>query len=250
MALLPALAGIIASGFSWTALWLFTAWALCYCLQYSSARWVASHMNRRYLPSVAVYGLALAAIGLPFLIMHWRIIIWAPLYMVLFVLSLVSAYRHHERSLANNIVAIIAACSTLGLTYHYGVDPSNDVWPLFDLRAVYLATAFAMFQFGSVLVVKTMIRERGNRRYHLASLVWHVLMLALCSAMLVLALQASVHAIWTVWFLWAVALSLVARAAALPVIDARHGSRLKPMVTGMVELAASILSAAAILAMF
>lgn len=250
MALLPPLSGIIAAGFSWSALWLLVTWALCYCVQYVSARWVSSHLNRRYLSPVLAYGAALMVIGLPFLILHWRVVMWAPLYLLLFAASLVAAYRRRERSLANNVVAIVASCTMLGLTYGYGINPGNDAWPYIELRAAYLAVAFAVFQFGSVLVVKTMIRERGNPRYCVASVLWHAALLAVCTVLLSGAWRTATEGWRTLWFLWIVALLLLVRAVALPWIDARRSSHLKPVVTGMVELAASLLSAAAILIVF
>ena len=250
MALFPPMAGIISAGFSWDALWLLVTWALCYCVQYASARWASSHLNRRYLPPVLAYGAALTVVGLPFLILHWRIVMWAPLYLVLFGVSLIAAYRHCERSLVNNVVAIIASCTMLGLVYGYGINPGNDAWPYMELRAAYLAAAFALFQFGSVLVVKTMIRERGNPRYRVASVLWHAVMLGICVVMMFHAWQMSNEALWALWLLWIVCLLLLVRACALPLIDTRHGSRLKPMVTGMVEFVASVLSAVAILVAF
>ena len=250
MALLPPLAGMVAAGLSWDALWLLTAWALCYCVQYVSARWVSSRLNRRYLPPVLAYGAVLAVVGLPFLVVHWRIVMWAPWYLVLFGASLIAAYRHCERSLVNNVVAIISSCTMSGLVYGYDANPGDDAWPYMELRAVYLAAAFALFQFGSVLVVKTMIRERGNPRYRVASVLWHAMMLVVCTVMLFHARQVSNEALCALWFLWIVCLLLLVRACVLPLIDARHGSRLKPVVTGMVEFAASVLSAVAILVVF
>lgn len=41
MALFPALGGIVIGGPSWRNVWLLIAWALCYCFQFSAARWLA-----------------------------------------------------------------------------------------------------------------------------------------------------------------------------------------------------------------
>ncbi|MDF7640225.1 YwiC-like family protein [Bifidobacterium sp. ESL0784] len=45
MALFPALGGIVIGGVSWRNVWLLVAWTLCYCFQFSTARWlgVRSH---------------------------------------------------------------------------------------------------------------------------------------------------------------------------------------------------------------
>ncbi|WEV46945.1 YwiC-like family protein [Bifidobacterium sp. ESL0690] len=41
MALFPALGGIVIGGISWRNVWLLLAWTLCYCFQFSAARWLA-----------------------------------------------------------------------------------------------------------------------------------------------------------------------------------------------------------------
>ncbi|WEV65684.1 YwiC-like family protein [Bifidobacterium sp. ESL0764] len=41
MALFPALGGIFIGGVSWRNVWLLAAWTLCYCFQFSAARWLA-----------------------------------------------------------------------------------------------------------------------------------------------------------------------------------------------------------------
>lgn len=41
MALVPAIGGMIVGGISWRNLWLLVTWGLCYCFQFSMARWLA-----------------------------------------------------------------------------------------------------------------------------------------------------------------------------------------------------------------
>ena len=90
---------------------------------------------------------------------------------------------------------------------------------------------FALTQYGSVLVVKTMIRERGVA----ASWVWHVALLLLA------AVPAGRSP-----YLIAMTVLLLARAVALPVVTRR--TILKPVVTGITEAFASFIAFGCIIA--
>lgn len=90
---------------------------------------------------------------------------------------------------------------------------------------------FALTQYGSVLVVKTMIRERGAA----ASWVWHVALLLLA------AVPAGRSP-----YLIAMTVLLLARAVALPVVTRR--TILKPVVTGITEAFASFIAFGCIIA--
>lgn len=93
------------------------------------------------------------------------------------------------------------------------------------------AIAFALAQFGSVLFVKTMIRERGKLLYLYASIGWHVALLAISCTVTVL--YANVARLWILVSCW-----LLLRAIALPLI-ARHRT-IRPMITGLIEVVSSI----------
>ncbi len=101
----------------------------------------------------------------------------------------------------------------------------------FEPRATALATfAAALYLVGSLLVVRSLIRERGNRAFLGASLAYHVVAVALA-----------------VWFLplpYAVLMALLLlRAALLPATQAQLGPgprRLRPIHVGLVEIVASL----------
>ena len=121
-----------------------------------------------------------------------------------------------------------------------------DLSQIFDLHAWWpagslpvnglIATVlFALTQYGSVLVVKTMIRERGKRSYVAASWVWHVALLLLA------AVPAGRSP-----YLIAMTVLLLARAVALPAVTRR--TTLKPVVTGITEAFASFIAFGCIIA--
>lgn len=106
-------------------------------------------------------------------------------------------------------------------------------WPADSLpvNRLIVTVLFALTQYGSVLVVKTMIRERGVA----ASWVWHVALLLLA------AVPAGRSP-----YLIAMTVLLLARAVALPVVTRR--TILKPVVTGITEAIASFIAFGCIIA--
>ncbi|WEV64213.1 YwiC-like family protein [Bifidobacterium sp. ESL0732] len=147
MALFPAIGGIVVGGISWRNVWLAVAWTLCYCFQFSAARWLAvrsheakdarktaekakdhsslsgsptghipqrssaskkRHSNVYFVPA-AVYLIATAIVGIPVLVSAPKLLWWIPAYAVLAVLSFVAAWLRRERTLWGNAVSVIAA---------------------------------------------------------------------------------------------------------------------------------------------
>lgn len=269
MALLPAFAGMVIAGATMRTIWLLAAWILCYCVQFTASRWIKSRFARRYAPPVAAYTMLLAAVGLPFLIIYPGIFRWAPIYAALAAASFAAAWLRRERSLWGNAVAILAAClmatiivsfagpqsscaATTSHTAHTAAClahardefnlfarhlPTPATWwsPLaLPVTGIIASIIFALEQFGSVLFVKTMIRERGNRTYQWASWLWHAVLLGItvtAGFLAGLGWTAILPGIASVW--------LLARAIALPIL-ARQCT-IKPVVTGMIEMISSLL---------
>ncbi|WEV72327.1 YwiC-like family protein [Bifidobacterium sp. ESL0790] len=130
MALFPALGGIVIGGVSWRNVWLLVAWTLCYCFQFSAARWLGvrsheakdakkhrsatgnspkkRHSNVYFVPAAA-YLVATAIVGIPVFVFAPKLLWWIPAYAILAVLSFVTAWLRRERTLWGNAVAVIAA---------------------------------------------------------------------------------------------------------------------------------------------
>ena len=141
------------------------------------------------------------------------------------------------------INAAHASCAAADVTAtRAAIRNMPDLSQIFDLHAWWpagslpvnrpIATVlFALTQYGSVLVVKTMIRERGVA----ASWVWHV-------ALLLLAAVPDGRSPYLI----AMTVLLLARAVALPVATRR--TILKPVVTGITEAFASFIAFGCIIA--
>ncbi|PWG59693.1 hypothetical protein DF200_06505 [Bifidobacterium catulorum] len=235
MVLLPAMAGMTLSGATPTQLWLLAAWMLCYFLQFSTARWVKSKFRKRYRRPVLVYGALTAVAGVPFVLLHPEVLAWAPVFAVLLAVSLMASWQRRERSLWANAAAVLATATMATVMPLFGEHPAAggavagfDVFgmhvPLFR-EGCYAAAIFAFTQFGSVLFVKTMIRERGKRSYLRASVIWNIVLTCLGFAA-----QPT---------LGAGGATLLARSVVLPLL-ARNRT-VGPMVTGLVECATSLM---------
>ena len=272
MVLFPSIAAMIVGGSDWRGIWVTASWALCYCLQFCTTRWLKSNRQQRYLkPMLGYAGILLVFGGIPLLLTTPGLLRWAPAYLMLLMISLLAAKLRRERSIWANAAAIIASCmmpiiicslsmtqirdhcSSTGTasTNHLAAcsesvrnyqsiisipDASQGIWSTEFARAwwpegsaptigIVLAAIFSLTQFGSVLFVKTMIRERGKRWYLAVSWVWHI-------ALLMASWQMGTSLI-------CLAATLLARAVALPLIAKTH--TIKPLVVGMVELATSLL---------
>ncbi|KFI47838.1 YwiC-like protein [Bifidobacterium biavatii DSM 23969] len=296
MAMLPALSGVAIGGATVNTIWMLAAWALCYCVQFTAARWIKSRFSRRYAKQVLIYTVLLFAVGLPFLNVNPGVLRWAPYFAALAAISFAAAYLRRERSLWGNGAAVLASSSmptviasfgdpaklsdgcavptalTNGLISHAdcvryvehgaalfrGQLPTPETWwSTYALPSAGLAASllFALTQFGSVLFVKTMIRERGNRRYLRASWGWHGMLLALCAGAWLFADPSGRLAWlrggwsdpssfdWKGCMMTVVAACLLLRAIVLPIVAKNR--RLKPIAVGMTELSSNLLVFAA-----
>lgn len=227
MALFPALAGLVVAGATPARLWLVVAWLLCYCVQFTWARWLKSRFQRRYLPPAAVYVTLLVVVGVPFLIVHPSVLIWAPCYVVLAAVSFWGAWVRKDRSLWSNAASVLATTMMAEVVFaldEYGSGQRPTGW--------ILAVIFALTQFGSVLFVKTMMRERRSRGHLIASWAWH-------GALLLAAVVVSATVTASAAALAGAAAVLLLRAVAMPLL-ARNRT-FKPIVVGMVEMVTSLL---------
>ena len=128
----------------------------------------------------------------------------------------------HPRSL---VASLAQVAESMVLVPVAAVVAGPVAWP-----PVARATLVAgLYLVGSLLMVRSMIRERGNRGFIAASIGYHAGALALEA--------------WVLPWVYAVlALGLLVRAAALPVLQSRLDGgprRLRPIHLGLVEIAAS-----------
>ena len=134
------------------------------------ARWAKSHGRARYRMPMLVYAALLVCADCLFVFRFPGMLWWAPIYCVLCAGSLICAWRRREHSIPANICAVLAsstmAIPVASLGTHGGDAPAlAHLLPfgqsILPPLGVEIAGAYALTLFGSVLYVKTMIREQG-----------------------------------------------------------------------------------------
>lgn len=143
---------------------------------FAASQWLKSPPSRRkrHLPPLLVYTAVSAVFGLLALLRTGPVLLgWIPVFAPLLVPALWLARQRNERALLGGALTTAAAClMTIVLGYDSPAAVLDD-WPASRPAALTGATLFGYF-FGTVLHVKSLIRERGNGRVELASLLWHL----------------------------------------------------------------------------
>lgn len=244
MLVVPPVVGAVMSGPTWRHGLLLVAWLVAYLAYNAMALWLRSGRKARYLPPVRAYAVAAVLVGGTLLVFAPGLLVWAPVYAVLLGISLGASVRRADRSWANDAVTVLAAClmtlvaAGLGSRAPAEAARSTIAWgrSLVDgsavaPRPVVLAAAVLLAYFwGTVLYVKTMIRERGRADVLAWSIGYHVVIAAAGSV---------VHPL-----LGAVGVLLAGRAGAVP----RRWPRATPKAIGIGEIVATLVVAGTALA--
>ena len=206
---------------------LFAFWLLGYFAFHAASQWLKAPARRRagFVRPAWTYALASAACGVTTLVLGGPAMLgWVPVYLPLLVPALWLAAQRRERATLGGALTT-AAAAVMVLVARY-----DSPWALLaapDVRTPLLvaALAFAYF-FGTVLYVKTNLRERGNPRYLWASVGWH----AAWTSVAALAALAGWPTWWTVFFA-----ATTVRAAWVP----RQHPAWTPKRIGVLEVAFS-----------
>lgn len=215
MLIAPVVVGALAGGPNpWHAVLLLT-WLAAFCLNFYLSLAIKSRRPRRYQRQLLVYGSTTAAFGLP--------LVWHDVAVLRMLLAAVPAFavhvlfvlRRNERAWLNDVVGV-ALAGVVGFgAYRIGNAPTDDVHALRALVAV------CLYFVGTVAYVKTLIRERGNRRWLGLSFAFHALLVFTCLV-----------GRW--WIAAAVATALLGRAVAVP------GRGWSPRRAGLVEIGSTV----------
>lgn len=187
MLVVPLVLGIVASGPTWIHLPLAVLWFLGYLDFFAVGLWLKSRRQARYLQPARTYSLILVVPAVVVLVLQPGLLVWAAAYAPLVAVSLWRSHQRAERSLANDLVTVFAACLILPVAFDAGISGGvganatgwSQVWAMFVVVLGYFV--------GTVLYVKTLIREKGRRGYLVASVVYHVLAIVAVAGVLALA---------------------------------------------------------------
>ncbi|GAA0711861.1 YwiC-like family protein [Dactylosporangium roseum] len=213
MLLLPWLAGVLTVGFRWPHLPLLVAWLSGYLLSYYLLLAVKTRRPERFRGQLTVYAIPTVLLGGLVVAAVPSLLWYAPCYALLLAVNVGYAARRDERALLNDLASVVQSCLMVFVCATIAHVPPAGVTVAFVTLLAYLA--------GTVLYVKTMIRERDSIGYRRASITFHLL-----TAAGMFLLNPIVGAGF---------LLLAARAWALP------GRQLKPVHVGVIEIGASLL---------
>lgn len=209
-------------------------WLIGYFAFQAAALWLRSRFKPRYRAPVLVYSGACVPLAAAIVMLMPELVVAAIPFVPLIVISALCSWYRKDRSVLNNAVTVlastfmtpVAAYTIAGAPHLNGLDHLQ-----MGVLAWLTAVQFGYF-FGTVLYVKTMLRQRGNRTYLIASIAWH-------GSWMLVAAAGAVHNCPGTWWLVGLFTLFAARAA---VFGARAGSGhlLRPAVIGIGEIAASI----------
>lgn len=171
MLLVPYLAGLLAAGFRWPDVPLLGAWLAGYLLSYQVFLAVKSRRPARYRDVILGYAAVTVPLAAVVVAARPAVLAVAPAFAALLAANAWYAYRRRERALLNDLASVAQSCLVMVVVAIVaGVPPAAVAGPLI-ITAGYFT--------GTVLYVKTMIRERDSAGYRRASIGYHAVASAL-----------------------------------------------------------------------
>ncbi|MCB7135030.1 YwiC-like family protein [Cellulosimicrobium marinum] len=219
--------GIQDAGFRPTTVALGALWLVGYLAYFAAGLWLKSRRRPRYRRPMLTYGAVTVALGAVVLVLDPALALWAPAFLPFLAVGLWASAQRTERSVAAG-GALTVAASLMTVVAYVACRPAGAA--VLDVPGVLwlVAALLLAYLFGTVLYVKTMIRERGVRSYVVGSVAFHAGVTVAAAAL------AVVHdPSW--WWATAFLAAATARAAVLP------GRALSPRVVGAGEIVATVL---------
>ncbi len=174
----PLLVTALLGAISWLALVFAVTWICAYPTSYFGSRAVMVRVRRGSWSRLAVaarsatipwlvvtlIGVVVLVVGRPFLVIPGLVVV------LLWGITVWLTWKGRERGISNDLVLVLLAAYAVPMMWWVGHDvvPTN-VW--------LAACACAVFFTGSVLHVKSLIREADDRRWHFASIAYHFIAL-------------------------------------------------------------------------
>lgn len=232
---LPLVLGFVVAPWTPLLLVLAIAWVGAYPLSYAALGLARAKRPQRFRLPFLVW----SAVVLPaaIVLVVWRPwLVWVGLiYAAMFAVNLAYARENNERALVNDFVFVAECSAMVSVTWAVGAGDQSWTAPALDSVPddVWILSAVSVLVLvGSTLHVKSLIRERRDRRYARASLV--VASLSVPTAIALAAWWGWPAGAWLI-FPFVV---LAARAWVVP------GRAMRPGSIGMIELACFVLVAA------
>lgn len=217
MIVLPYVLGVAVTQFQWMHIPFFLGWFFIYL---SATPWLNQLRNKRLRQTMRPWAYGYTIIGLlfalPVMVPFPKLFVLALAIIPFFLVNIFFVLRKRERNLLNDISGI--AILSLGLPAAYIIG-SNEL----TVTAIALWMIVTIHFTASAFYVKSLIRERRNKRFHKVSHMYHILLLIVP------------------WIIGHGALMWVYVPSALRDFVTPRGKAMRPMVFGIIEIITSIL---------
>ncbi len=223
MLAVPLLLGVAAGGPAPWQLVLAAAAVAGYLASATTQAWLRARRRPSYLFSLRMYGATFAVLAVALVATHPPIALAGLVVVPAAVVGLLGARPGARREVGDSLAQVVEAIVLTPVAAYL----SGAFEP--PIVTVYSAIA-AAYLVGTVLVVRSVIRERGNTAFAASSVGYH-------AALVVVA------ALWLPAPYAFVAAGLTARALALPIVQRRRAGTphpLRPVQVGAVEAVAAL----------
>ena len=183
--LVPLVLAALLGAATWVGLLFAITWVIAYPATYFGSRAVMtrarrgtwSRIARRELQDALPWLIALAVTGVALVAMRPWVVIPGAVVGVVWLGTAWLTWIGRERGIVNDLLLVVLSAVAAPLMWAVAVDqPAVADIP----SALWLAMGVCIAFFtGSVLHVKSLIREADDRRWHLASIVYHAIVLVI-----------------------------------------------------------------------
>lgn len=177
MLVIPFLFGTLAAEANLIHILLFVCWLIIYLFTFPLLQFIKTRKSKLYLRPIQIYGVLLVVAGGALVLIKPVLLLIALAYIPLFLVNIYYAKRNRERSLVNDLAAVVQFCSMVYVSYWVG---GGTDWPL----ATKLFVLSFIYFLGTVFYVKTMIREKKIKTYYIMSVAYHSISLVFIGVVL------------------------------------------------------------------
>ncbi|AOF52237.1 hypothetical protein AC062_0137 [Pasteurellaceae bacterium NI1060] len=171
MALLPFLYGMLLNHPVWAHTFLLMAWFSLYLMSYPLLNLFKGKNIEQYRKWTFIYGAATLVFALPALCYNRQILYFIVAMLPFVLVNIYYVKQKDERNFFNDLAGI-AIFALAGMAAYYFPDRT------FDMKIWWVAVYPSLFFIGTTIYVKSMMRERKNRKYLRASILFHSFLVA------------------------------------------------------------------------
>ena len=174
MLVVPFVLGTSFAPWTWSAALLLLTWILTYLVSYYSSQYLRARRKQLYVAPLRLYSLVLAPLAVALLLVEPWLGLAALTLLPFSAVTLYYARIGRPRALPSGLAAVTQPCLMAPLAYAFS--GGRDL-----VTAAAILVVCWLYFAGTLLYVKSAIRNRGDKNYLRASVAFHVAALAIAS---------------------------------------------------------------------